>query len=281
MGGGVDVFHQPVRHLHQPLKGKWHLDQRHRAAGDAAGHQRLHVELAAHAHAAQVRLHALDDHRSPAHQRRAGVERRRQRDRFRKERIRPRLRRPTHRAHRFRIRLKGGRTLDAGDDLRRRQFPYLQFQTHADQKDHVAVFILRLHMLHLAGDAAGHVSGRAGKLEGVVELRLRRQRAQRRLLALPVDGLTQRRAFQHHAPLLHVHLTDDQRGFGHQRFDRVPARAGHDRLRAQKRLPLPRTDQFLDLESLLKHAYRHRKNLPTAFRFLCLCVGRNAHARGR
>ena len=30
---------------------------------------------------------------------------------------------------------------------------------------------------------------------------------------------------------------------------------------------------------VLEHAYRHRKNLPTAFRLLCLCVGRNAHAR--
>ena len=134
-------------------------------------------------------------------------------------------------------------------------------------------------MLHLAGDAAGHVAGRAGKLKGVVELRLRRQGAQRGLAALPVDGLAMRRAFQHHAALLHVHLPDDQIGFGHQRFDRVPARARHDRLRAQKRLSLPRTDQFFDLESLLEHAYRHRKNLPTAFRLLCLCVGRGAHAR--
>ena len=275
---GVDIVAQPIRHLHQPFKGKRHLDQRHRPAGYTAANERFHIELAAHTHAAQIRLHALHCHRAPVHQGRARVQRGGQRDAFLQKRFHACLRRQPYGAYGFGFGFQVLGALNAGNDFRRGQPPQLQLQPDADQKDHVSVFIFRFYMLYLARDAAGHIAGRARKFKGVVELGLRRQRAQRGLAPLPVYGLAVGCPLQHHAAFLHIHLPDDQVGFGHQRFNRIPARAGHNRLRAQKRLPLPRTDQFLDFEGLLQHAYRHRKNLPTAFRLLCLCVGRMAHA---
>ena len=97
----------------------------------------------------------------------------------------------------------------------------------------------------------------------MVQRRLGGQRLDRALLPLPIDGLAGHTPLQHHAVRLHIRFADVQAGVRQQRFDGIPARARHQRLRPHQHLGTAGPDQLFGFKGSPFQIQRHRKTLPS------------------